>query len=109
MGLDPQYALFENARRARLKLSRADYALAMGALFAPFTKVAAANPYAAASVQRDAMELATVTERNRMIADPFPRFVVARDQVNQGAAVLLASVGTARRLGVAPDDPTASP
>ncbi|WP_261561549.1 acetyl-CoA acetyltransferase [Frankia tisae] len=100
LGAPSQYALFENARRARLTLSRADYALAMGALFAPFTKVAAANPHAAAPVERDAAELATITERNRMIADPFPRFVVARDQVNQGAAVLLTSVGTARRLGV---------
>jgi len=38
-----------------------------------------------------------------MIADPYPRFVVARNQVNQAAAVLLASVGAAQRLGVARD------
>ena len=36
-----QYALAENARRARLKLTRDEYATAMGALFAPFTQVAA--------------------------------------------------------------------
>lgn len=95
-----QYALFENARRARLKQSRADYALSMGRLFAPFSAVAAANPHAAAPVQRDAHELATPTERNRFISEPYPRFLVARDQVNQGAAVLLMSVAAARRLGV---------
>ncbi|WP_431907478.1 acetyl-CoA acetyltransferase [Amycolatopsis thermoflava] len=95
-----QYALFENARRARLGLSREDYALAMGELFAPFTAVAAANPHAAAPVRRDARELATPTERNRPIADPYTRFLIAREQVNQGAAVLLMSVGAARRLGV---------
>jgi acetyl-CoA C-acetyltransferase len=39
-----QYALLENARRARLKLSREEYAAAIGRLFAPFTRVAAANP-----------------------------------------------------------------
>jgi len=72
----------------------------MGALFAPFTKVAAQNPLSAAPEERSAEELATVTERNRMIADPYTRFLVARDQVNQGAAVLLMSVGAARRLGV---------
>ncbi len=38
----------------------------------------------------------TVTDRNRLISDPYPRFVVARDQVNQGAAVVLTSVGVAR-------------
>jgi acetyl-CoA C-acetyltransferase len=98
-----QYALLENARRAAQGRSREEYATAMGELLAPFTKVAAKNPFSAAPVQRSADELVAVTERNRMIADPYPRFVVARDQVNQGAAVLLASVGAARRLGVARD------
>ncbi|OLT38474.1 acetyl-CoA acetyltransferase [Saccharomonospora sp. CUA-673] len=98
-----QYALFENARRAGLGASRAEYARAMGTLFAPFTSVAARNPYAAAPVQRSAEELTTVTESNRLIADPYPRFVVSRDKVNQGAAVLMMSVGAARRLGVAED------
>lgn len=102
-GAPSQYALFENARRARLKLSRDEYAQAMGTLFAPFTKVAAANPHAAAPTERDATELSVPTERNRLIADPYTRFLVARDQVNQGAAVLLMSVGAARRLGVPQD------
>ncbi|MGS0686854.1 acetyl-CoA acetyltransferase [Nakamurella sp. GG22] len=95
-----QYALLENARRRRTGKSRAEYATEMGELFAPFTTVAAANPFAAAPVERSAAELVTVTERNRMITDPYPRFVVARDQVNQGAAVLLSSVGAARAAGV---------
>lgn len=98
-----QYALFENARRARLGLSRQQYAAGMGALFAPFTEVAAANPYAAAPTVRTAEELATPSERNRLVVDPYPRFLVARDQVNQGAAVLLTSVAAARRLGIAED------
>ncbi|MFZ3599315.1 acetyl-CoA acetyltransferase [Streptomyces sp. BH104] len=95
-----QYALYENARRTRLGLTRAQYAAAIGGLFAPFTKVAAANPHAAAPVERDATELTTVTEKNRIISDPYPRYVVARDKVNQGAATLLMSVAAARRLGV---------
>jgi acetyl-CoA C-acetyltransferase len=98
-----QYALLENARRAAQGRGRKEYAAAMGELFAPFTEVAAKNPFSAAPLRRSADELVTVTERNRMIADPYPRFVVARDQVNQGAAVLLASVGAAQRLGVARD------
>lgn len=95
-----QYALFDNARRARLKQARAEYLHGMGELFAPFTRVAAANPYAAAPTERSATELATPTEANRPIADPYLRYLVARDQVNQGAAVLVASVTAARRLGV---------
>ena len=97
-----QYALAENARRARLKQTREEYAVAMGALFAPFTRVAAANPHASAPVERSAAELVTPTESNRLIADPYTRYIVAREKVNQGAAVLLMSVAAADRLGVPP-------
>ncbi|AFR49448.1 acetyl-CoA acetyltransferase [Gordonia sp. KTR9] len=95
-----QYALFENARRARLGMSTREYAGAMGELFAPFSRVAARNPLSAAPVERTADELATVSDRNRMIADPYPRFVVARDQVNQAAAVIITSVEAARELHI---------
>ncbi|MFE9322546.1 acetyl-CoA acetyltransferase [Nocardia sp. NPDC052278] len=98
-----QYALFENARRARLGMSRTEYNRGMGELFAPFTRVASKNPYAAAPVERSADELITVDERNRMIAEPYTRYLVARDQVNQGAAVLLMSVAAAREIGVPQD------
>ncbi|MFI5841617.1 acetyl-CoA acetyltransferase [Catenuloplanes sp. NPDC051500] len=103
--LDPpgQYALFEHARRARLGLSRTDYAAAMGALLAQFTRVAAGHPHAAAPTVRTAAELVTLTPANRMIADPYPRYLVSRDKVNQGAAVLLASAGAARRHSIPQD------
>ncbi|WP_127502203.1 acetyl-CoA acetyltransferase [Actinoplanes solisilvae] len=95
-----QYALIDNARRARLKMSRAEYAAAIGDLFSPFTTVAAANPHAAAPVFRDAATLVTPSAANRPLADPYTRYVVAREKVNQGAALLLMSVESARRLGV---------
>jgi acetyl-CoA C-acetyltransferase len=94
------YALYENARRAGLGLNRAAYGLRMGRLFAPFTEVAHDNPHAMSQEVFSAEELATVTPRNRVVADPYPRRMVARDQANQGAAVILASVAKARALGV---------
>ena len=97
------YALAENVRRERLGLTLDQYRSKIGDLFAPFTKVAAANPHSAAPIERSAEELATLDERNRLLAEPYGRLVVARDQVNQGAAVVLASVAEARRLGV-PED-----
>lgn len=102
-GAIPLYALAENARRHRLGLSLEAYRLEIGKLFAPFTRVAAANPHSAAPVERTAEELATVTDRNRIVAEPYPRMTVARDQVNQAAAVIVASAGLARALGV-PED-----
>jgi len=94
------YPLLENARRARLGLSREAYASEMGRLFAPFSRVAAENPHAASQKARSAEEIARVDADNRMIADPHPRSVVARDQVNQGAALLLTTVDKALELGV---------
>ena len=44
-----------------------------------------------------------MTERNRLIAEPYTRFLVARDLVNLAAAVVLTSVATARRLRI-PED-----
>ncbi|BBY56650.1 acetyl-CoA acetyltransferase [Mycobacterium koreense] len=99
-GAPVQYGLLENARRARLGLTPAQYLQAMGELFAPFTAVAAGNPLSASPVQRSVDDLVTISTGNRMICDPYPRLLVARDQVNQGAAVVVASVAAARRLGV---------
>lgn len=94
------YALAENARRARLGLSVEDYRVKVGELFESFTHVAASNPHAAAPVVRSAKELATVTDRNRIVAEPYTRMTVARDQVNQAAALIITSVGKARELGI---------
>ena len=99
----PGYALLENARRARLGLSLEDYRRKIGELFAPFTVIAAANPHAAAPTARSVGELARIDQRNRVVAEPYARMTVARDQVNQGAAIIIASAGAARALGV-PED-----
>ena len=102
-GAIPLYAICENARREKAGASLEEYRLAIGELFEPFTRVAAANPHAAAPVERSAQELATVTERNRIVAEPYTRMTVARDQVNQAAAIIVASAKIARELGV-PED-----
>ncbi len=94
------YAIMDNARRARLGQSLDEYRAAIGHLLAPFSEMAAANPHAAAPVARTAKELATVTGRNRIVAEPYTRMTVARDQVNQAAAILIASAAKARELGV---------
>ena len=103
VGAPAQYGLLENARRGRVGLSVADYRRAMAELFAPFSAVAAENPFAASPQRRSVEEIMTPGPDNRMICDPYPRLLVARDQVNQGAAVMLMSVQAARRLGVPQD------
>ena len=102
-GAPVQYGLLENARRARLGLSVADYRLKMAELFAPMSKVAAKNSFSSSPVERSVEEIVTTGGDNRMICDPYPRLLVARDQVNQGAAAIMMSVEAARSLGV-PED-----
>ena len=97
------YAMFENARRGRVGLDRDNYTLEMGGLFAPFTEVAATNPHAMSREIHTAEALARVGPANRLTSEPFTRRLVARDQANQGAAVIMASVAKARKLGV-PED-----
>lgn len=99
-GAPVQYGLLDNARRARLGLGVAQYRHQMAELFAPMSKVAAKNPFSSSPVERSVEEITTVTADNRMICDPYPRLLVARDTVNQGAATVLMSVAAARRLGV---------
>ena len=88
-GAPVQYGLLDNARRARLGLGVDDYRHLMAELFAPFSKVAAKNPFSSSPVERSLEEIETVTDDNRMICDPYPRLLVARDTVNQGAAALV--------------------
>lgn len=96
------YPLFENALRAKQGHSIEEHLLHMGNLFAPFSRIAASNPYAFYGIARSAQELATVTEENRFIGFPYPKWMNAMDAVNQGAAVVMTSVARARELGIDP-------
>ena len=97
------YPLFENALRARDGRSIADHNRRMGELFAPFTEVAAKNPYSWFPKARSAEELVAVSDDNRMVGFPYPKYLNAIIQVDQSAGVLIASAKKARELGV-PED-----
>lgn len=94
------YPLFENAVRARDGRSLADHQQRLGKLFAGFSQVAAHNPEAWFPTPRSAEEIATVSDKNRMIGFPYPKLMNAIMEVDQSAAVLVASVAKARELGV---------
>jgi len=96
------YPLFENALRHHKALSIEDHMQLMGSLFEKFSRVAASNPYSFYGTFRSAEELTTITAENRWIGFPYPKWVNAMDGVNQGAAVILTSVGKAKELGIDP-------
>ncbi len=97
------YPLFENALRARRGKSREEHAADMAMLWHRFSKVAAANPYAQFRQERGAEFLMAPSAENYPIAEPYLKWHVAQDAVNQGAALILTSVGKARELGIAAD------
>ena len=97
------YTLFENARRARLALSRDLYMQEMGTLFASFSEVAATNTKAAVRETLEASRISTPTTDNRLITDVYTKSLVARDRVNLGAAVLVVASSVADELGIGLD------
>ena len=94
------YPLFENAYRYTLGAGVEAHRRNMAKLFAPFSEVAARNPYAQFRHAYSEDFLATPSAENYLLSEPYTKWFVAQDAVNQGAAVLLASVGLARELGV---------
>ena len=97
------YPMFENALRAKLGRSLDAHQTAMGRLFARFNAVAQHNPDAWFPKARTAEEIATEGPDNRMVGFPYTKYLNAIIQVDQSAAVILASTAKADELGVAAD------
>ncbi len=94
------FALFDNARRARLGRGLDAHRAALGRLMAPMTAVAAASPHAWFPVARSAEEIVTATSDNRMVAYPYTKLMTAIMDVDMSAALVLASAERADALGV---------
>jgi acetyl-CoA C-acetyltransferase len=97
------YPMFENAYRASKGQSLEPHRKSMGELFAPFSKVAAQNPFAWFRTEHSAEDLVTVGPKNRMVGFPYPKYLNAIIQVDQSAGVILASYEHAKSLGIADD------
>lgn len=97
------YPIFENAMRVARGLDLDQHRRGMGELMSSFTRVAAKNPDAWFPVERSAEELVTVSERNRMVAFPYPKYLNAFMDTDQAASVLLMSQQKARALKI-PED-----
>jgi len=100
LGAPPSYALCEVARMASQQKELSSYTQGMAELFAPFSEVAANNPYSMTPKIYSAEEIATPSENNGYVAFPYTKAMVAKDRVNQAAALLLTTVGKARELGI---------
>jgi acetyl-CoA acetyltransferase len=97
------YPFYENATAAAWGQTPADALAETGKLWSAYASVAATNPYA--WLQRDYTpdDITTPGPDNRLIAWPYTKLMVANPNVNQGAALILTNLATARAAGI-PDN-----
>ncbi|HXW39367.1 MAG TPA: hypothetical protein VEJ44_06710 [Acidimicrobiales bacterium] len=95
------YPMIESAMAARAGHDGPTRRRAIGELFAPFTEVAAANPFAWFPERHRPEAIATPSPDNRVVAEPYTKRMAAFLGSDQGAALVLCSLAAARRAGVA--------
>lgn len=97
------YPLFENAFGAAMGWSPLQHRAEIGHLMAPFSAVAAENPFAQIRTAYAAEALVAPSADNRIIAYPYTKRLCANMFVDQAAAVLMMSTEAADRFGVPTD------
>lgn len=97
------FAIFDNARRAHLRIGLEEYRRRLGEQWHRFTQVAAANPEAWFPRERSVDEIVTPTPENRMVGYPYTKYMVSIMDVDMAAAVVLMSHERADALGVPAD------
>ena len=96
--------LFENAMAARDGQTRSERRAEMSDLFAKFAAVAAQHPHSQFDTASfDQTFLATPSKANYPFADPFLKWHIAQDAVNQSGAFIMMSEDKADALGIAAD------
>lgn len=94
------YPLYENATRAAWQQSFAEAQAESAEIWAGMSRVAAANPSAWLRTPVDAQTIMTPSSDNRAVSFPYTKLMVANSSVNQGAAIIVTSLATARDLGI---------
>ena len=94
------YPLFENAMRAQWGQTLAQSQHESAQLWSEFSRIAAANENAWIRREHSPQEILEPGPRNRKLCFPYTTLMVANNGVNQGAAMVVASYGAARRMGI---------
>ena len=87
------YPLFETALRADAGRTVEEHQREVSELWATFAAVSAANPHAWSRVAYSPDEIRTPSADNRVVTFPYLKRMCANIDVDQGAAMLLRSVG----------------
>ena len=95
------YPIFENAIRHARGETLDAHIRRVSELWAGFSRVAAGNPHAWIREAMTAEAIRTPSDFNRPVSFPYPKLMNSNSNVDQAAALILCSVRTARKLGIA--------
>jgi acetyl-CoA C-acetyltransferase len=95
------YPFYENATSAHWGQTQREALAESGRLWSALSRTASENPASWLREPYSAEAITTPGERNRLIAWPYTKHMVANPLVNQGAAVLVTSLARARAAGIA--------
>lgn len=97
------YPMYESAWRAANGWSVDENRRRIAELASQMSHVAAANPHAWNQVAYTPAQIDSPENRNRMVGFPYRKVVNSFERVDQGAGLILTTVGTARSLGLDED------
>ena len=97
------YPMFETALRHANGESVNGHLERVSELWAGFNKVAVDNPHAWIRKAMSAADIRTPSPSNRAVSYPYTKLMNSNNSVDQGAALILTSVGKARSLGISED------
>ena len=94
------YPMFESAWRAERGWSLAEDRRRIAEVAARLSRVSTDNPHAWNHVAYSPADVDSPANGNRMVGFPYRKIVNSFERVDQGAALILTTVGKARELGV---------
>lgn len=97
------YPLFENALRAHLNMTPAEYRAFLSSYFSNMAAAAVGNPYAWFNTGKSWDNIAEPTDKNPIFNFPYTKYMNPVPAVNQAAAVIMTDTWTARKLEIPRD------
>ena len=94
------YPMMEHKKRVSRGMSRSDYLAYLGDVLTPLADAARVNPITMFDRVPESQEISALSGRNRVVGDPHLKSMVAKDGVNQSAAVVVMQYGKACELGL---------
>ncbi len=97
------YALYENACRSHWHQSFAEAQLETAALQSRASVIASTNEFAWNRVKKSEEEIITASTKNKYLAWPYTKLMVANNYLNSGTAIILTNLRLATELGIDPN------